>query len=47
MFDELWQEIQDSSGEIFDIPEDELEEIHRTFAMSEEEFLMTFDDNSN
>ena len=28
MFDELWSEIQDMQGEIFDIPDEVLEEMH-------------------
>jgi hypothetical protein len=28
MFDELWSEIQDSQGEIFDIPKDFLSQIY-------------------
>ena len=36
MFDELWSEIQDSQGEIFDIPEDFLSQIYETEQQSPE-----------
>ena len=38
MFDELWSEIADSQGEIFDISDDDKEEMAKVFAMSEEEY---------
>jgi hypothetical protein len=38
MFEELWSEIADAPGEIFDISDDDKEEMAKVFAMSEEEY---------
>ena len=38
MFDELWSEIADSQGEIFDISDDDKGEMDKVFAMNEEEY---------
>jgi hypothetical protein len=38
MFEELWSEIADMPGEIFDISDDDKEEMAKVFAMSEEEY---------
>lgn len=36
MYDELWSEIQDSQGEIFDIPDDILSQIYESEQQSPE-----------
>ena len=36
MFDELWSEIQDSQGEIFDIPEDKEELLNQIYQAEHE-----------
>jgi hypothetical protein len=38
MYDELWSEIADAPGEIFDISDDDKKEMAKVFAMSEEEY---------
>jgi hypothetical protein len=38
MFEELWSEIADAPGEIFDISDADREEMAKVFAMSEEEY---------
>ena len=38
MFEELWSEIADAPGEIFDISDDDKEEMAKVFSMSEEEY---------
>jgi len=41
----MWDEIQDMPGEIFDMTEHERREFQELCMMTEEEFLMTFEDN--
>jgi len=45
MFDELWSEIQDAPGEIFDISDDDREEMAKVFAMSEEEYYFYWNED--
>ena len=36
----MWEEIADMPGEIFDLPDDELEEFRKVCEMNEEEYMM-------